>query len=141
MENVSMVEITASYDGQLHCTAKHGPSGSTLSSDAPKDNMGRGEAFSPTDLVATALGTCILTTMGIVAQRQNLDIAGATLRVEKHMSESGPRRIVRLPVEIQMPREVSPDDRQRLENAANTCPVKKSLGAEVDAPISFKWGK
>jgi putative redox protein len=136
-----MVEITASYEGQLHCNAKHGPSGSSLASDAPKDNMGRGEAFSPTDLVATALGTCILTTMGIYAQRQNIDIAGATVRVEKHMSASGPRRIVRLPVEIQMPHPVSEEDRQRLENAAQTCPVKKSLGAEVEMPLSFKWGK
>ena len=136
-----MVEITATYEGQLHCNAKHGPSGSTLSTDAPKDNMGRGESFSPTDLVATALGTCMLTTMGIVAQRHNLDMTGATVRVEKHMTASGPRKIARLPVEIRVPKTFSDEDRQRLENAAMTCPVHKSLGHEVDAPVSFRWGK
>ena len=80
-----MVEITTTYDGQLRCTATHGPSGNTLITDAPKDNMGKGEAFSPTDLVATALATCVLTTMGIVAKRHDLDIAGATARVTKEM--------------------------------------------------------
>jgi putative redox protein len=135
-----MVEITATYEGQLHCSAKHGPSGSTLSTDAPKDNMGKGESFSPTDLVATALGTCMLTTMGIVAQRLELDLTGATVRVEKHMTTSGPRKIARLPVEIRIPRTFSDEDRQRLENAALTCPVHKSLSADVDSPVSFTWG-
>src|SRR3954451_16658330 len=82
---ITMVEIKAVYEGQLHCTATHGPSGMTLTTDAPKDNMGKGESFSPTDLVATALATCVVTTMGIVAQRHNLDITGTTVRVEKHM--------------------------------------------------------
>jgi putative redox protein len=136
-----MVEITATYDGQLRCTSKHGPSNSKLFTDAPKDNMGRGEAFSPTDLVATALGTCILTTMGIVAQRHNLDLSGSTVRVEKHMSAAGPRRIVRLPVEIHVPHTFSEEDRQRLENAAHTCPVNKSISSEIEAPLNFKWGK
>ena len=136
-----MVEITATYEGQLHCNAKHGPSGSTLSTDAPKDNMGKGESFSPTDLVATALGTCMMTTMGIVAQRHNLDMTGATVRVEKHMTTSGPRKIARLPVEIRVPKTFSDEDRQRLENAALTCPVHKSLSHEVDSPVSFTWGK
>jgi putative redox protein len=136
-----MVEITATYEGQLHCTARHGPSGSALSTDAPKDNMGKGESFSPTDLVATALGTCMLTTMGIVAQRHNLDMTGATVRVEKHMTTSGPRKIARLPVEIRVPKTFSDEDRQRLENAALTCPVHKSLSHEVDSPVSFTWGE
>jgi len=78
-----MVEITTVYNGQLRTTATHGPSQSTLITDAPKDNMGKGEAFSPTDLVATALATCILTTMGIVAQRNNLDMNGATAKVTR----------------------------------------------------------
>lgn len=137
----AMVEITATYEGQLHCVARHGPSGSALPTDAPKDNMGKGEAFSPTDLVATALGTCILTTMGIVAQRQGLDLTGSTVRVEKHMTTTGPRRIARLPVEIRVPRTFSEEDRQRLENAAHTCPVHKSLHADIEAPITITWGK
>ena len=112
-----------------------------MSTDAPKDNMGKGESFSPTDLVATALGTCMLTTMGIVAQRLELDLTGATVRVEKHMTTSGPRKIARLPVEIRIPRTFSDEDRQRLENAALTCPVHKSLSADVDSPVAFTWGK
>ena len=135
-----MVEIKTEYEGQLHCNAHHGPSGTTIGTDAPKDNMGRGEAFSPTDLVATALGTCMLTTMGIVAQRQNLDMSGATIRIEKHMTTSGPRKIAKLPCEIRIPHTYGDDDRQRLENAALTCPVKKSLAAEVDVPVVFSWG-
>ena len=77
-----MVEIKIVYEGQLRCRAAHGPSNTALNTDAPKDNMGKGESFSPTDLVATALGTCIVTTMGIVAQRHGIDIGGATVGVE-----------------------------------------------------------
>src|SRR2546429_1356164 len=109
-----MVEITISYPGQLRCAATHCPSGTTLNTDAPKDNMGRGEAFSPTDLVATALGTCMLTTMGIVAQRHNIDITGARVRVTKEMVSQPSRRVGTLGVEIVMPRELSDDDRKRL---------------------------
>ena len=135
-----MVEITATYEGQLHCTATHGPSGATLPTDAPKDNMGKGEAFSPTDLVATALGTCMLTTMGIVAQRHNLDMTGATARVTKEMVSTPFRRIGRLALHVKMPKKLSDDDQQRLENAAHTCPVHRSLHPDVDAPITFTWG-
>src|SRR5881227_1068332 len=124
---LAMVEIKVVYEGQLHCTATHGPSGMTLTTDAPRDNMGKGEAFSPTDLVATALATCILTTMGIVAQRHNLDITGATAKVTKEMVSTPIRRIGRLPVTVKMPRKLSDEDQKRLENAAHTCPVHKSL--------------
>ena len=102
--------------------------------------MGKGESFSPTDLMATALGTCIVTTMGIVAQRHGIDISGTKVRVEKHMVTTGIRRIGRLPVEIHVPGVVSEEDRQRLENAATTCPVHKSLHPDVEAPVTFKWG-
>lgn len=135
-----MVEINATYEGQLHCTATHGPSGTVLTTDAPRDNLGKGESFSPTDLMATALATCIVTTMGIVAQRHNLDISGTKVRVEKHMTTTGLRRIARLPVEVRVPRTFGQEDRQRLENAGHTCPVHKSLHPDVDAPISFVWG-
>src|SRR5687768_12182337 len=112
-----MVEINVRYDGQLHCEAVHGPSGSRLPTDAPKDNMGKGEAFSPTDLVATALATCVLTTMGIVAQRHGIDMSGATARVTKEMVSTPNRRIGRLAVYVKMPRKLSEDDQKRLENA------------------------
>jgi putative redox protein len=135
-----MVEMEMVYEGQLHCQAKHGPSGAVMSTDAPRDNMGRGEAFSPTDLVATALGTCILTTMGIVAQRNNIDMAGATARVTKEMVSQPVRRIGKLSVTIRMPRKLSEDDQRRLENAAHICPVKKSLHQDVEVPIEFVWG-
>src|SRR3982751_4440165 len=105
-----MVEITTTYQGQLRCTATHGPSGNTLTTDAPKDNMGKGESFSPTDLVATALATCVVTTMGIVAHRHNLAPPGTAVRVEKHMITTGIRRIGRLPVEVKVPRTFSDED-------------------------------
>src|SRR6266550_1293410 len=125
-----MVEIATVYNGQLRTTATHGPSQSTLITDAPKDNMGKGEAFSPTDLVATALATCILTTMGILAQRNNLDISGATAKVTKEMVSTPARRVGRLAATINIPRKLSEEDRQRLENAGRNCPVYKSLNPE-----------
>jgi len=88
-----MVEVSIKYTGDLHCDATHGPSESKISTDAPTDNKGKGEAFSPTDLVATALGTCMTTTMGIKAQELGVDLRGLTVSVRKEMSKEGPRRI------------------------------------------------
>jgi putative redox protein len=102
--------------------------------------MGKGEAFSPTDLVATALATCVLTTMGIVAQRNNLDMTGATAKVTKEMVSQPTRRIGQLTLHVQMPRKLSPEDQQRLENAAHHCPVHKSMHPDVQMPITFTWG-
>jgi putative redox protein len=133
-----MVEISASYEGDLCCTAVHGPSSATLHTDAPTDNEGLGRYFSPTDLVATALATCILTTMGIVARRRGIELKGATARVEKHMNAS-PRRIGRLPVQLTVPGSFPDEHKQLLENAANTCPVHKSLHPDIDATITFVW--
>jgi len=134
-----MVVITGRYTGDLRCEAVHGPSGSKLVTDAPADNMGRGEMFSPTDLVATALGTCIVTTMAIVATRRGIDVSSATFNVEKHMAADPVRRIGRLPVTIRMSATISEADRAILERAAHTCPVHKSLHPDVDAPISFVY--
>src|SRR5258706_10546133 len=134
-----MVEIPPSYNAQPSPTATHGPSGGSLITDAPKDNMGKGEAFSPTDLVATALGTCILTTMGIVAQRNNLDITGATATVTKEMVSTPARRVGRLTATIRIPAKLPEEDRQRLENAGRNCPVYKSLHPEIETPITFMW--
>lgn len=134
-----MVAIQFEYQGDLHCTAVHGPSGTELNTDAPTDNQGRGESFSPTDLVATALGTCMLTVMGIMARTLNIDIAGTTATVEKEMTTAAPRRIASLTVKIQVPRSVSLEDREKLERAAHTCPVHKSLHPDVQAPVEFTW--
>lgn len=134
-----MVVITGTYTGDLRCEAVHGPSGTKIVTDAPVDNMGRGEAFSPTDLVATALGTCIVTTMAIVATRRGIDFSSATFRVEKHMALDPLRRIGRLPVTIRMSAAISEENRAVLERAAHTCPVHKSLHPDVEAPISFVY--
>jgi putative redox protein len=110
-----------------------------LSTDAPTDNMGRGESFSPTDLVATALGTCILTIMGIVAQRHGIDIGGTTVTVTKEMVSQPVRRIGRLSVTVHVPRPVLAEDRLRFERAADQCPVKQSLHPDVQMPVVFNW--
>lgn len=135
-----MVQSNLEYQGELHCKLTHGPSGIKIATDAPKDNMGRGESFSPTDLVGAALVSCIVTTMAIVARRNNLELVGVTASVKKEMVADPLRRIARLPVQVTVPMKVDDEMRKRLENAGNTCPVKKSLAANLDAPIEFKWG-
>ncbi len=134
-----MVKITIEYTGQLHCVATHGPSGRALETDAPVDNQGKGESFSPTDLVATALGSCMATVMGIYARQKDIDLIGMKIVVAKEMTQTPPRRIARLATEIWMPPtlEKSP----ALENAALTCPVHHSLHPDVEKPVVFHWGK
>jgi putative redox protein len=136
-----MVEIQCVYEGKLHCTATHGPSSTTLTTDAPKDNMGEGASFSPTDLLATALGTCILTTMGIVAQRMNYDMTGSTVKVTKEMVTVPHRRIGKLTVEVTIPTPANEEQQTKLRNAALHCPVHHSLHPDVEVPVTFKWGK
>jgi putative redox protein len=135
-----MVVLQLEYQGELHCKAVHGPSGTELYTDAPKDNQGRGECFSPTDLVATALGSCMLTIMGIMARTLEIDIAGSTATVEKEMTTTPPRMIASLKVKIHVPHAISPENRQKLERAVHTCPVHKSLHPEIQVPIEFTWG-
>jgi len=134
-----MVEITISYEGDLHCQAQHGPSGRTLETDAPKDNQGRGESFSPTDLVATALGTCMGTIIGIVAQRHQLDLRGTKITVQKEMTSSPPRRIGRLTTEIHLPIPANHPQRALLESAALGCPVHHSLHPDIEKPVTFHY--
>ena len=134
-----MVEIAIEYLGELRCQATHGPSGTKMVTDAPTDNMGRGESFSPTDLVATALGTCMLTIMGIVAQRDGIDLAGTRVKVTKEMVVTPVRRIGRLTVEFHVPAPLSEADQSKLQKAALTCPVHKSLHPDVKLPITFEW--
>ena len=135
-----MIEIQIAYEGNLRCSAKHLDSGAALLTDAPKDNMGKGESFSPTDLVAAALGTCMLTIMGIAAQRMNIDLTGTRVVVVKEMVAAPMRRIGRLAVTITVPLPLSAEQRQKLQNAAMTCPVHKSLHPDVKTPITFNWG-
>lgn len=111
-----------------------------LQTDAPVDNMGKGEAFSPTDLVATALGTCMLTLMGIAAKRMEIDIRGTTASVTKEMTAAPPRRIARLACTINVPGNFTEEQKQKLQNAALTCPVHKSLHPDVEKPVEFRWG-
>ena len=134
-----MVEIKIDYQGELHCRAVHGPSGAVLETDAPVDNNGRGEAFSPTDLVATALGVCMATVMGIVAKRKEIDLAGMKVVVKKHMSTDTPRRIARLEVDIDMPLSAGHPDRRLLESTGNGCPVHQSLHPDVVQEIRWHW--
>lgn len=134
-----MVEVNAIYEGTLRCAATHEPSGATLNTDAPKDNMGKGEAFSPTDLVGTALGTCMLTTMGIFAQRSNIDMRGSTVKVLKEMVTAGPRRIAKLTVEFHIPGALTQEQQEKLRNAALTCPVHRSIHPDVQMPITFNF--
>ena len=136
-----MVEMTVDYQGELRSTATHGPSKAKLNTDAPLDNMGKGESFSPTDLVGTALATCMLTTMGIYAKRKGFELTGATARVTKEMATSPVRRIARLTVTFNIPDRYTPEQRSMLENAAKTCPVHKSLSPDVEMPITFNWMK
>lgn len=134
-----MVKIEMVYEGGLHCRLKHGPSGAELATDAPKDNMGKGEAFSPTDLVASALGSCMMTLMGIFAQRHEIDLTGAGLSVIKEMVKEPVRRIGRLTVAVEMPAGISARHREGLKQAALTCPVSKSLHPDIEIPVTFHY--
>jgi putative redox protein len=131
-----MVPSTLIYKGELHCELTHGPSQSTIETDAPVDNNGRGAKFSPTDLIGAALSSCVVTTMAIVAERDGVNMVGATAYVEKHMNPN-PRRIARLPLVVKMPAGVPVEYRQKLKNAAETCPVHKSLHPDIDSPIEI----
>lgn len=134
-----MVRLTSIYEGGLRCRATHGPSGTSVVTDAPIDNHGKGESFSPTDLVATALGACMLTVIGIVAERHGLDVGGMAAETEKVMSESAPRRIAALRTRISIPLPADHPQRTLLERAALACPVHQSIHPEIDAAVEFAW--
>lgn len=133
-----MVEIGIVYEGSLRTTCEHGPSSGRIQTDAPVDNQGRGEAFSPTDLLAAALGSCMLTVMGIRARNEGWPLEGARVRVVKQMA-SAPRRVSRLVVEFSMPGLLDEASRQTLERVAWACPVKQSLHPSVELDVSFRY--
>ena len=127
------------YQNNLRTAAVHLRSGNEILTDAPVDNCGKGEAFSPTDLLATSLGSCILTIMGIKAADKEIDMTGATAEVNKIMG-SNPRRIARLEITIQMPdNQYTEKEKKILEAAAHGCPVGKSLHPDLDEVIQINW--
>lgn len=128
------------YNGNLRTTCVHIRSGNEYITDAPIDNNGKGEAFSPTDTVATGLANCMLTTMGIKAGNLEVDLDGSTAEVTKHMA-ADPRRIAKIEVKLELPKAVSEKHRKILENTARTCPVEYSLHPDIERVIDFHWVK
>ena len=134
-----MVEVSGVYEGDLRCVAVHGPSGSKLITDAPVDNEGQGRHFSPTDLVASALGTCVLTILGIVARRRGVDIRGSRFDVKKRMVADPKRRIAAIETTVLLPVRLGEEDRRALESAARACPIHHSLDERIDTPVEFVY--
>jgi putative redox protein len=136
------VTVEIAYQGDLNCEAVHGPSQHRLTTNAPVDNGGRGAAFSPTDLVATALGTCLVTVMGIVAERHQLDLSGTRVHVVKEMTSTPLRRIGALTATISIPKgaALTAADRALLERTADCCPVRQSLHPDVNVTMNFEYG-
>lgn len=136
-----MPTVQTVYQGELRTLATHLQSGTELLTDAPTDNQGKGEAFSPTDLVATALGSCMMTIMGIVARREAIDLTGTTLQITKKMNTEGPRRIVGVDIvfKVASPSPLSEAQKAKLEHAAHTCPVALSLHPDLTQTVHFEW--
>lgn len=132
-----MVKIDATYDGNLRCTATHGPSGKQLITDAPVDNMGKGESFSPTDLLATSMLTCIMTIVAIRADSKEIDVTGMTGSVEKTMA-SGPRRVAKLEVVVNLPSGLDMEDRAWLITEGCNCPVCVSVSESMEVDVTFQ---
>ena len=133
-----MVKITAVYEGDLSCTATHEPSGTSLRTDAPVDNEGKGRFFSPTDLMATSYATCMMTIMGKVGRERAIPLEGMRVTVEKQMAAS-PRRVNALPVHISIPGNPTADQRKELEAVAETCPVCFSLHPDIQTSVTITY--
>lgn len=127
------------YSGNLRCEAKHIQSNSQIETDAPTDNMGKGERFSPTDLMCVSLATCMLTTMGIKADTMDINIDNAKAQVTKHM-ESNPRRVAKIEVAVSLPGIGSDKEKEILQRTGDNCPVAKSIHPDIVLQISYKWG-
>ena len=133
------VQVDVLYKGGLHCEALHGPSGDRIVTDAPVDNQGKGEHFSPTDLLGTALGTCTLTIMGIAARARHIDIDGSRVTVLKEMGHTPCRHIAKLSMRFSLPARLSEAERKLMEQAADTCPVHASLGERTQVEMDFVY--
>ena len=133
-----MSDISIKYDGKLRTTAIHHQSGSIISTDAPIDNKGKGEKFSPTDLFVTALGSCMLTIMGITAQTHGFNIDGSSVDIKKNMG-TNPRRVSSIEISININGTFSEKEKKLLKNAAHHCPVSKSIHPDIDEQITFNF--
>ena len=133
-----MSKVNIVYQNNLRTEAEHIASGEKIITDAPIDNNGKGEAFSPTDLVATALGSCMITIMAIAANKYGIDVSGTNASVKKIMG-SDPRRISKIAIDINMNINIEEKNRKRLERAALLCPVHKSLQPELEKKIRFLY--
>ena len=131
---------TVIYKGALRTELTHTQSISVIENDAPIDNMGKGERFSPTDMVASALGSCMLTTMGIKANTMDIDLTDSKVEITKIMKPD-PRRISGIKAQVTMPKNLGLDDKQKeiLERVARTCPVERSLHPDMELDITFEW--
>ena len=132
-----MVRIEATYDGNLRCTATHMPSGSKLITDAPVDNKGKGESFSPTDLLATSMLTCIMTIVAIRAESRQIDVSGMSGSIEKTMA-ANPRRVAKLEVIVNLPSDMELDDRAWVITEGCNCPVCVSVSESMDVDVTFQ---
>ena len=136
-----MATVTAKYLGDLRTECVHVASGTTLVTDAPVDNQGNGESFSPTDLCATALATCAMTIIGIYGRSHDVDVTGATIEITKTMS-ANPRRIAKIEMIFHMPdRDYTDHQKMMIQRAALTCPVHLSLHPDVEQVFTFKWAR
>lgn len=135
-----MATVSTEYQGNLRTRATHVASGNTIITDAPLDNHGKGEAFSPTDLTSASLGSCMMTIMGIVAERDGIDLTGTSFEITKHMA-ANPRRISKIEVNFKVKStiDLSETQQQKLKNAAYTCPVAMSLHPDIEQVISFEF--
>lgn len=136
-----MTKISGSYTGDLKCTLLHDDSSTTIYTDAPKDIGGNAETFSPTDLVAAALASCIATTLGLYGKRKGWDFKDLRFEVTKEMTPAPDRRINRLKVILWMPISLTHEEQAACERVAHSCPVHKSLHLGIEAPIVFNWPK
>jgi uncharacterized OsmC-like protein len=130
--------MSGRYLGQLKVGLQHGPSGAVLNTAAPVDNNGDGSSFSPTDLVAAALGACMLTIVAMVAEREGVDVSALSFECHKHM-QTDPRRIGAIPIQLNMPAGLTAAQKAKLERAALTCPVHHSLLPEIDKTVTFHY--
>jgi len=133
-----MIRMTGVYRGNKRIELTHEPSGATLLTDAPKDNQGEGSSFSPTDLAAASLASCVITTMAIYAESHSVDMSGAWVEVEKHM-QSSPRKLARVPITVHLPPGLSAKEKSALEKAGSHCPVHRSLDESVEVNLRFLY--